>query len=287
MICPICKTNSLEGDYFCCNCGFDLRNMVNSCPQCGFKYEVGDSFCNSCGYRLELILPASNPTTAQPEAIKLENISNGIPPTIAPEENVQVVKSPQEIQVDEVQVPQDMKRVPDIFIELPATQTQTPAMVSDTNQITGASLFPQFLSTAELLTPTRIAGLVIAVMMICGAFIFPWFDFFGNSANAVGTLGWPVFPVILFVLVYVGSVFLSNRILRSVIYGVVGAINLVVWITIRFILMEPLAYFIGSATDIMGFGFWLFLVSAILAIILGAVELVIVKKLIPLKQEYY
>lgn len=52
LACPKCRTACVAGDFFCYNCGFDLRSTPVCCSHCGCTLQPDDAFCPNCGNKI-------------------------------------------------------------------------------------------------------------------------------------------------------------------------------------------------------------------------------------------
>lgn len=126
---------------------------------------------------------------------------------------------------------------------------------------------------AGFLTPLRLISLVVGVLMLVSIFFLAWLDFSGLTVGIFEFLGLLSMLFIAGAFTFIAVIFLKKRTLRGLLYVIIAIVELLLWVAVMFLIVNPMAQFAPSVFSLPGPGFWLFLAAVTAVLAIGLIEI--------------
>ena len=109
--------------------------------------------------------------------------------------------------------------------------------------------------------------------MLISILVLPWVSLSGLGLSILQVNVVLATLCLIAALAYTGVTFVKVQKTRALIHIGVGTAGLILFLVTLFSVMRQIARFAESVTEVVGIGFWLFVVVVIAGIVVGAFEL--------------
>ena len=250
------------GRFICAECKVEWQNR-HFCKPCASKV-IPKVEASSKPEDITILgageIPASEPVAALPEQIsESQNIVPSLPSTVS--------------RPREAAIPLQRQKTKAPVITILEPEPFFPASISLKNLRSLFSLGVNYRSVHS------IASYVVGLFLLIAIFLLPWAVASGFGFNLTMVNGGLAAGCIILTVLYLGATFLSYRSLRSLVHMATAVFCVLLWLIFLLTTFQEISQFSFSAADMMGTGMQVFIFVSFVAIVLGALELFLKRRI--------